>query len=110
MNKLKFFDEVFKLLLALVACAWGIYVLLALFASDVDGCAVGSTWLLSGSAIAAGILSVLPIIYGLIRLLFWPNSSSGVKTTATGWILSCVVAIFTSLVILLVLMISRYGC
>ena len=108
-NKVKFFDEVFKLLLALTACAWLIYIALVIFAGDTTGC-IHAGWLFTASAWTAGIFSAPPIVYGLGRLLFWPGGSKGTKVKVMGWGLSVGAGIFISLVIIFALVVSQFGC
>lgn len=108
MDKTKLFSQTFKMLLGVMASVWVIYMMLIVFASDASECMAGTSRLVVVSAWLAGILSAPPLIYGLIKLLFYPNSAKTGKLS--GWVLSIGAAIFISLVILLALAIAEYGC
>ena len=108
MDKTKFFDQTFKMLLALMASAWVIYFLLLIFASDAKDCMAGTGRLFTTSAWLAGVSSAPPLVYGLFRFIAWPN---GPKTSAGKvGILVIGASIFVTLAILFALAISKYGC
>jgi hypothetical protein len=110
MDKIKFFDEVCKLLLALAACAWIIHVMLVLFVGN-EGCmAVDSTMLFRISSFAAGIMTAPPIVYSLVRLLFWPGGPKNTSVHVMGWVLSGGVGLFIATAIIFALTISQFGC
>jgi hypothetical protein len=110
-NKLKFFDETFKVLLTMTVCAWIIYVMFLLFADDNKGCVSGPpTFVLTGLALAAGILTAPPLIYGLVRLVFSTKEPKSAITWMAGWMIAGGIAIFVTGAILLALALSQYGC
>lgn len=109
-NKIQFFDQTFRLLVVLAGCAWAIYAMLLIFAGDSNGCAADVSTLFTVSALAAGIFTAPPIIYGLARLLFWPNGPKTNMLGVAGWVLSVGAGIFITVVILFSLAISQYGC
>lgn len=110
-NKIKFFDETFKVLLSMTVCAWALYVVFVFFVGDSEGCVSGTPgWLITILAWTVGILSAPPLIYGLARLLFWPNGPKDKSVWASGWIVSAGVGIFIAAVILFAIGLSQFGC
>lgn len=111
MDKEKFFDDTFKMLLALTAGVWIVYVVFLLFAGDGKVCeAASSELILNVLALSAGILTAPPLVYGLVRLLFWPEGPKGQTIWIAAWFVSCGVAVFVTASILFSLAISQYGC
>lgn len=110
MDKTKFFNQTFKMLLSLTVCLWAIYFLLVAFVSESQGCTVGADWLVTTGAWAAGISSAPPLIYGLARFIFWPKGPRGGAAVLGGWVLSFGAGIFVTCAILFALAISNYGC
>lgn len=110
-DKEKFFDDTFKMLLAVAVGVWIVYVVFLLFAGEGKACEAGSSELmLSALALSAGILTAPPLVYGLVRLLFWPNGPKGSSTWVAAWFVSLGVAVFVAGAILFALAISQYGC
>lgn len=110
-NKLKFFNEAFKILLAIATTTWAIYLALIFLVEDREGCAAGiSGQLFTVLALIAGGLSALPLLYGLLRLLFWPNGQKSRTVLSGGWVMACGIAVFITAIILFALALSQYGC
>ncbi len=110
-NKQKFFNQTFKVLLALTISIWAIYVMLLLFAGTKEACMSGAAnRILSQFAWVAGVFSAPPIAYGLVRLLQAPTGSGGKSSKLSGWIIGCGAAIFVGAVISFAVIISAYGC
>lgn len=110
MDKTKFFNQTFKMLLSLTVCLWAIYFLLVATVSESRGCTPGADWLITTSAWVAGISCAPPFIYGLFRFIFWPKGPKGGFITLGGWLLSFGAGVFVTCAILLALAISNYGC
>lgn len=110
MNKEKFFDETFKVLLALTLTTWALYAAFIVFVGDSQNCSAGApSWLFSSLAVISGLLTAPPLAYGLFRLLQWPGGpKKGVK--AGGWFVSIGIVIFVFAATMLALAISHYGC
>jgi len=110
MNKTKFFDETFKVLLAVTVSTWLVYVAFIVFVGESESCAVGAPgWLFTTMAVTTGVMSAPPLVYGLVRLLMWPGGpKSGVKAGA--WFVGTGVVLFVVAATLLALAISQYGC
>ena len=90
-------------------CAWVIYLMLIVFAGNSEGCTVSNiAWLFSAFAWIAGILSAPPLIYGLARLVFWPNGEKN-KLLSVG-IVAGGAAIFVTAATLVAMAVSQYGC
>jgi hypothetical protein len=111
LEKLKFFDQTFRMLLYLVICLWGLFILLVVFVGESQRCADSASWLVSSAAWLAGVSSAPPLIYGLVRFLFWPNSPKKGGWIKVGGLILCIGAgLFVTGVILLAQAISHYGC
>ena len=108
-SKIKFFDEVFKMLVSLAVCAWVIYGMLVIFVSDGDSCGAEVSGLFRVCALAAGILTAPPIVYGLIRLVFWPEGPKSRAVKVASVVLSCGAGLFVAIVILFAAAVAR-GC
>jgi hypothetical protein len=109
MQKFKFFDQAFKMLLSVTFSTWAIFIfMLVLFSSRAGECTEGTMWLFTVSAWTAGILSAPPLLYGLARILFWDNGTKNGKTS--GIVLVVGTLLFVSVVTLFALAVSRYGC
>jgi hypothetical protein len=110
-DKVRFFNEAFKVLGATAASMWVLYFSFLLFVGDSAGCAVGSSGQLFGAlALVAGLLSAIPLIQGLLRLLFWPTGQKVKGVWTGGWIVGCGIAIFVIALILFAIAASQYGC
>lgn len=91
-------------------CAWALYIMLVLF-GESETCGLGSAnWLLSTFALTAGILTAVPLVYGLARLLLWPTGTKTKNIWLSGFIISAGVIIFATLATLIAAAISHYGC
>ena len=111
-NKIRFFDETFKALLAVMVSAWVLYVILIFFIGDNDNCVPPGfpTGVFVGGAYVVAIASVLPIVYGLVRVLFWPNGPKSRSTYIAGWVMSGLASLFVGAVILFAFLLSQFGC
>ncbi|HTH71835.1 MAG TPA: hypothetical protein VL737_00545 [Candidatus Pristimantibacillus sp.] len=110
-SRLKFFNETFKVLLAIMVCGWLMYLALIFLVSDNNRCMADTPDLLfTISAWTVGILSAPPLVYGMARLFFAPNSGKSQLSQAAGWIVSIGAGIFVAGLILFALAISQYGC
>jgi hypothetical protein len=84
--------------------------MLVLFVGD-EGCmAIDSTLLFRISSVAAGIMTAPPIVYALVRLLFWPGGPKNTSVYVMGWILRGGVGLFIAVAIIFALAISQFGC
>lgn len=110
MDKTKFFNQTFKMLLSLSVCLWALYFLLVAYIAESQGCTPGADWLVTTGAWAAGISSAPPLMYGLARFIFWPNGPKGMAVLLGGWMLSFGAAVFVTVAIVFALAISNYGC
>lgn len=110
-NREKFFDETFKILLSVTVSVWVIYVAFLLFAGDSKVCTTTPPDpILNVMAIAAGVLTAPPLVYGLVRLLFWPKSPRSGSVWLAAWVICCGVGIFVGGAVLLAFALLQYGC
>ena len=107
-GKIRLFDETLKVLVATAATSWLLYVVSIVFISENDVCTSDSLY--NAVALITGLLTALPFVYGLVKLLVWPNGQKSVFNKFAGWIVSCGVGIFIVAVTLFALAISQYGC
>jgi hypothetical protein len=110
-NKIKFFDQTFKVLVILAACTWAIYLMLLLFAGDSATCKLGApSQIFTIAAWTVGILTGPPVAYGLVRVLFWPGGPKNRAVYVAGWMVGVGAALFIAATVLFALAISQYGC
>lgn len=110
-NKLKFFDETFKVLLAVAASMWAVYGMTIFFSEGEESCAYDiSSPFFTALAVAAGIMTALPLFYGLARLLLWPDGSKSRANWLGGWVISTGLAVFITAVIIFAVVVSQFGC
>lgn len=110
-NKEKIFDDTFKILLSLTVTTWVIYGVFLLFAGENRSCQPGPPeMILSALAIATGVLAAPPLVYGFVRLLFWPKSPKNTATWIAAWVIGVGMSVFIAAAILFALAVSQYGC
>jgi hypothetical protein len=111
MKDLKFFDETFKILLAIAVSIWAIFAALILFVDDRQGCVSGAAGgLFTVMAIIAGVMSAPPLLYGLARLLWWPNGAEGKGVWAAGTVILSGVGFFVAAAVAFAITVSHFGC
>ncbi len=111
-SKEKFFDDTFKMLLALTAGIWVVYAVFLLFAGDGKICQASppSEAILNGLALSAGLLTAPPLVYGLARFLSWPGGPKNKAGLAGAWLVGFGMAVFVAAATMFALAISQYGC
>ena len=111
MKDINFFNETFKILLVMTVCAWLLYIAFVVFVGDTEDCALGAPgWLFNVLPVTTGVLTAPPLIYGLVRLLYWPKSEEGESVWLAGWLVGSGIVVFVVAAILLALALSQYGC
>ena len=107
-----FINDTFMVLLTITASTWIIYLLFIGFTGDGPGCAASTVAKSFYDIIswAAGILTAPPLVYGLLRLLFWPTGTKNVGVWAAGAVAAGGIAFFVVAVVLFAQAIAQYGC
>ena len=110
-NKLSFFDDTFRILFTLTISVWALYVALVIFATEGQSCMPGtSNGVLGVCALVTGVLSAPPLLYGLVRLLAWPDGPRIKNLWLIGLIIGAGVIVFVALATFLAMAIAQYGC
>jgi|GEM_PF-4037237 len=108
-SKLRFFDQTFKVLVSLSGCVWIMYFVLIFLVGDEATCSADNPrQLFVMAAWTVGVISALPMVYGLGRLLFGPGGPR--RNGLTGSIIISGAGVFVAGVILFALAIAEYGC
>lgn len=111
MKDIKFFNETFKILLAMTVCTWLLYGAFIAFVGDTTDCALGAPdWLFNVLAVTTGVMTAPPLVYGLARTLFSRHKDDHESVWAAGWIVGIGMVIFVVAAVMVALAISQYGC
>jgi len=110
-NKIKLASGTFRILGILMIGAWVVFVVSLVLLGDSPDCTEGThDAFFTTLAFVVGGLTAPPLVYGFVRLLFWPKGTKTKLGMVAGWVVGGAIGIFVAAVVAFAVSISQFGC